>query len=177
MCGWRFRSIRLAERERSREIRDESRSTKKTMASAPSWGEAMGVGDSYVVRRMPIHSIRFNGSLERGDPIDQVGRIRGSPQVRVLRQRRRTRLIRIDPDDGEQTVHLAGCRLGKKTRPDQRCQILLPKLGLCQFCRHGAPLQQEKKEAIRKLFEVRFAILPEPSAKPSILESGNQHLI
>ena len=29
------------------------------------------------------------------------------------------------------------------------------------FCRHGVPLQKEKKEAIRKLFEVRFVILPE----------------
>ena len=65
----------------------------------------------------------------------------------------------------------------KKTRPDQRCEILLPELGLRQFCRHGATLQKEKKEAIRKLFEVRLVILPGPSAKPSILESGNQHVI
>ena len=71
---------------------------KKTMASVPILEEAMVVADS---GRSGTRSIRFDRSLERSDPIDQVGSICGTSQVRVLGQRRRTRLIRVDPDDGE----------------------------------------------------------------------------
>src|ERR1700756_4461514 len=54
-----------------------------------------------------VESLRLDRPLHPGYPIDEIGGVGGPSQVRVLGQGRRTRLVRVDPDDGEPAVRLA----------------------------------------------------------------------
>ena len=71
--------------------------TEKTMADPPSCERPW----SGTIPGQRPRSIRLDRPLHPGDPIDEIGGVGGPSQIRVLRQGRRTRLVRVDSDDGE----------------------------------------------------------------------------